>query len=68
MRKIIALLYFPLIVSVSAQEIFYFGMGMKTFPVWLKKGQNTILVKALNLYDGWNFVLKMTDVDHTLTF
>ena len=54
--------------EIVGQEMFYIGEEMKTFPVWLKKGQNTILVKALNLYYGWNFILKMTDVDHTLKF
>ncbi len=54
--------------EVVGQDMFYLGEEMKTFPVWLKKGRNTILVKALNLYHGWNFILKITDVDNTLKF
>jgi len=54
--------------EVVGQEMFFIGDGMKPFPVWLKKGRNTVLVKVLNMFYSWNFVLKMTDVDHSLKF
>ncbi len=50
------------------QDMFFIGDGMKPFPVWLKKGRNTILIKVVNMFYNWNFVLKLTDVDHSLKF
>ena len=54
--------------EIVGQEMFFIGEGMKKFPVWLKKGKNTILVKVLNKFYGWNFILKMTDADNSLKF
>ena len=50
------------------QEMFFIEDGLKPFPVWLKKGRNTILVKTINLFYSWTFSLKITDVDYSLKF
>ena len=34
-----------------------------TFPVTLKKGENSLLVKVCNAWQNWDFYLRLTDVD-----
>ena len=50
------------------RKIFINEDGMKAFPVWLKKGRNTIMVKVVNLSYNWTFNLKMSDMDNSLKF
>jgi len=54
--------------EVVGKDMFFIEDGIKPFPVWLKKGRNTIMVKVLNKFYSWTFNIEVTDVDHTLKF
>jgi len=54
--------------EVIGKDMFFIEDGIKSFPVWLKKGRNMIMVKVLNKFYSWTFNIKVADVDHSLKF
>jgi hypothetical protein len=50
------------------KDLFYSEDGMVTFPIWLKKGRNRLMVKTANWSNNWYFILKIADPKGVLRF
>jgi hypothetical protein len=48
------------------KDVFFWEDGTVTMPVWLKKGENTVMIKSANWSGNWYFVLQLADPDQSL--
>jgi len=54
--------------EVVGKDIFYYEDGTVTFPIWLRKGRNSLMVKPANWSNNWYFILRIADPEGALRF